>query len=66
MLSYTNFERIGRWLLIKGSIAFAVFVLSVLVAAVVPGFLLQKLLVFGFGWAGGLTARYIQRGGNRE
>jgi len=59
-------ERIYLWLLVKGSVALAVFVLSVVAAAVIPGFLLQKLLVFGFGWVGGLTARYLQSRWSKE
>jgi hypothetical protein len=58
-------EKIYLWLLVKGSVALVVFVFSVVIAAVIPGFLLQKLVIFCLGWVGGLTARYLQRGGNK-
>jgi hypothetical protein len=54
-----------RWVVVKGMVASVVFVLSMVVAILIPDFLVQKLLVFGFGWLGGLAASYLLREAKR-
>jgi hypothetical protein len=55
----SSIKRVWLWVKVKGMVASIVFVLSMVVAILIPDFLIGKVVMFGIGWIGGLTASYL-------
>lgn len=57
----SSIRRAWLWVKVKGMVASVVFVLSLVVAILIPEFLIGKVVMFGIGWIGGLVASYLLR-----
>lgn len=47
------------WLVVKGMVATVLFVLSLVVAVIIPDFFVAKVVMFGIGWIAGLVASFL-------